>query len=418
MLSHFFFRPHVLARLRKNILAPYLNSLAAYLQRRGHPVTTIQMYMRAVEHFGRWLATEGIPISAINKKTVATFLYRHLPQCRCAPPCPKQLVNARAALKHLQVIQAGDKDMIAAPKRLNPLDKGLQEYHVYLDQVCGLAPATCLYRIRYAREFLNVMFPKGPLNFDKITAPKLMKFMAQRTHQCRPGTAQVIGCSLRSYLRFLQLRGWCKHHLREAVPRIPQWRLATLPKIMTEAQGDQFLSSFDRSTASGRRDYAMALCLTELGLRAQEVAHLSLKDIHWHDGTLLITGGKSRRTRILPLPTRVGQALANYLQQARPLTRSPQLFVRHTIPVGMPLGPSLVRGAMRRAYGRAGFGTQWTGTHVLRHTAATRMHQRGATLKEIADVLGHQSIDTSAVYAKVNLPSLSRVALPWPEVRL
>jgi len=160
----------------------------------------------------------------------------------------------------------------------------------------------------------------------------------------------------------------------------------------------------------------MALCMAEMGLRASEVAKLTLADIDWQQGTIEISSSKCLRVRLLPLPSRPGAAIARYLRHGRPLTDCQQLFLRHTVPVGTALSLEMVRGAMRRAYARVGFPATWTGTHLLRHTAATLMHQKGATLKEIADVLGHLCIDTTAIYAKVNLPALRTVVLPWPEV--
>jgi site-specific recombinase XerD len=147
------------------------------------------------------------------------------------------------------------------------------------------------------------------------------------------------------------------------------------------------------------------------------VAGLELKDIDWRQSILTIRAGKTRRAGILPLTKRCGQAIADYLRHGRPAaSRCARLFVRHTLPVGSGLCAEHVRGAMRRGYARAGLPSQWTRTHLLRHTCATRMHQRGATLKEIADILGHHCLDTTAIYTKVHLPALCGVTLPWPEV--
>jgi integrase len=145
------------------------------------------------------------------------------------------------------------------------------------------------------------------------------------------------------------------------------------------------------------------------------VIALRLEDIDWREGTLRIAGGKVGRTRELPLTHGVGQAIAEYLRSGRPATSCRQVFVRHTVPVGIAIGPSLIRGVIRRAFARTEGCSHWAGTHVLRHTAASRLHRRGAGLKEVADLLGHRSLDTTAIYTKVDLPALAAVALPWPE---
>ena len=184
---------------------------------------------------------------------------------------------------------------------------------------------------------------------------------------------------------------------------------------MTDEQLQLFLARFDRSIPTGHRDYAMALCQVDLGLRVSEVSALRLEDLDWRAATLRIEGGKSRRTRLLPLTDGVGRAIAEYLRQGRPTTNCRHIFVRHTTPVGTAIGTELIRGADPIAFAQVEGCAHWTGTHALRHTAATRLHRGGASLKEVADLLGHQSIDTTAIYAKVDLPTLATVALPWPE---
>jgi integrase len=185
---------------------------------------------------------------------------------------------------------------------------------------------------------------------------------------------------------------------------------------MTEQQLQTFLSSFDRKTAMGRRNYAIGLLLATLGLRASDVVALRLDDLNWRESSIRIASPKGRHVKALPLPHRVGQAIANYLRHGRPATSVRHIFVRHVAPKDTPLTAAAVRGMAVTAYRRCGFDPRWKGVHILRHTVATHLHQRGGSLKEVADLLGHRSIESSAVYAKVNLPELAAVALPWPEV--
>jgi integrase len=185
---------------------------------------------------------------------------------------------------------------------------------------------------------------------------------------------------------------------------------------MTEQQLQAFLASFDRKTALGRRNYAIAVLMAILGLRASDVAALRLDSLDWRESSIRIARPKSRRVDVLPLPHRVGQAIADYLRHGRPATSARHVFIRHRAPKGTPLTAAAIQRVAIGAYRRCGFDPQWKGTHILRHTVATQMHQHGASLKEVADVLGHRSIETAAVYAKVNLPALASVALPWPEV--
>ena len=143
-------------------------------------------------------------------------------------------------------------------------------------------------------------------------------------------------------------------------------------------------------------------------------AALRLHDVDWSEGRLLVPATKTRRGRELPLPVAVGRALAAYIRQGRPRTTSDRLFIRIGVLEGEPIDAAGVRTATRLAYARAGLPARYTGTHRLRHTAATRLARTGASIKAIADVLGHASLDSAAIYAKVDLPRLRAVALPWP----
>jgi integrase/recombinase XerD len=417
MLDQHFRRPRVRDRIRANVLGDWIELYVAYLDARGHPPGVIQQYAQAVEHLGAWLSSEHIAIDAVTRATIASFLHDHLPHCQCPTPAPTCLYQVRAALAHLPHVPGIHLSSAQPASARNPVDVAVEHYGRYLRETCGLAESTCTYRARYAREFLRAKFADGPMKSETIRPEDVMAFAAGYAARCRPQSAQVAASSLRSLLRFLQLRGECESALVAAVPHIPSWRLDHLPRTMTDEQLRLFLDRFDRSTPTGRRDHAMALCQVDLGLRVSEVSALRLEDLDWRAAILRIEGGKSRRTRVLPLTDGVGRSIAEYLRQGRPTTTCRQIFVRHTVPVGTAIRTELIRGAIRRAFAQVEGCVHWTGTHALRHTAATRLHRRGASLKEVADLLGHQSIDTTAIYTKVDLPTLATVALPWPEER-
>jgi site-specific recombinase XerD len=415
MLDQLFHRIRVRDRIRANIVGSWIELYVDYLEARGHPPSVIQQYVQGVEHFGVWLTSEQIAIEAVTRATIDSFLHEHLPRCQCPTPAPTCLYQVRAALAHLPRVPGIHLASSRPASPPNPVDVALEHYGKYLRDTCGLAESTCIYRARYAREFLQTQFADGPVRGETIRPKNVMAFTAGYAARCRAQSAQVAASSLRSLLRFLQLRGECESVLVAAVPHIPSWRLDHLPRTMTDDELRLFLARFDRSTPTGRRDYAMALCQVDLGLRVSEVSALLLGDVDWRVATLRIDGGKSRRTRVLPLTEGVGRAIAEYLRKGRPITACRHLFVRHTVPVGTAIGTELIRGRFRLAFAQVEGCAHWTGTHVLRHTAATRLHRRGASLKEVADLLGHQSIDTTAIYTKVDLPALTTVALPWPE---
>jgi len=196
------------------------------------------------------------------------------------------------------------------------------------------------------------------------------------------------------------------------IPRPPNWSATHVPQALNREELRLFLSVFDCTTAIGKRDYAMARCLTDLGLRGYEVANMQLNAIDWHNGELHLTKTKSRREDVLPIPGPMAKALITYLRYGRPATESRAVFVHHRAPTGQAVQTTTVRGAIRRAFSRAGL--PWSGPHILRNTVATRLLEGGASLKEIADVLRHHSIDTAKSYTKVDLSHLVHVALPWP----
>jgi integrase len=326
----------------------------------------------------------------------------------------RSLIDVRAAIHHLVAVLRAAGRFDEERPRCGPVDIEVGRFDDYLRSVRGLATSTRSRRRLDVREFLGSVFGVGAVRTNAITASDITTFVTVRPRPCRPGTLGVITVSVRSYLRFLRLEGRCPEGLVAAVPRVARWRLASIPAHLTDDEQHRFLASFDTTTRRGRRDYALALCMVILGLRAAEVASLRLNDVDWRDGRLHVPATKTCRSRDLPIPTVVGRALAAYLRRGRPESASVHLFLRIGVLEGEPMDSATVRSAVRLGYGRANLPARYTGTHRLRHTAATRLVETGAGVKEIADVLGHASLDSIAIYAKVNLPRLRAVALPWP----
>jgi integrase len=258
------------------------------------------------------------------------------------------------------------------------------------------------------------MFGQEAATVDFLTPQQVVQYVTQRAARVKPGTSRHEATVLRSFFRSLQLSGLCDTRLAESVPTVANWRLSHLPRFLTEDELRAFLASFDRGAPLGRRGYAIALCLARLGLRSCEVAGLTLEDVDWRASTIRIRASKVRRMRLLPLPADVGRAIASYLRHGRPPSVERRLFLQHW-PPHAPLEAGAIQHLIPAAFRRAGLPEK--GAHALRHTAATRLLRGGASLKEVADVLGHRSLDTTTIYAKVDLPRLAEVALSWPEVR-
>ena len=292
----------------------------------------------------------------------------------------------------------------------------VQAFERHLRRSRGAAGETCRSYLRSVREFLTARFGRGRVDVGKIGPSDIIEFVRAKSAHLQPRSIQLVAAALRALFRFFRVEGAGDPRLVHAVPTVAAWRLSTLPRSLTEEQLRQLLASLDGSTARGRRDRAIVLCLSSLGLRGGEVAGLHLEDLDWRAGTGHVRTRKTGRGALLPLPHELGRAFVAYLRSGRPPTVERHLFVVHR-GSGAPMKSRAVRDVVRFALRRAGIAAPTMGSHLLRHTLATRMVRGGASLKEIADFLGHRSVDTTAIYAKVDLPSLRNVALPWPEVR-
>ena len=396
----------------KNGHEALINDYTAHLKARGHSDGTQHKYRSSLMHFLYWLAKEPPESQVVNSRTVRTFLQEHLPTCRCPPPAFKSLKTVRAALNQLLLMLGQGRLQPLGYRTSAAIDGTLHQFDDFLRDVCGLTESTRWNRQRCIRSFLVALFGAEPIDPQHITTEALINFVSNKAAGLKPSSVGGLLSSLRSYLRFLQFKGVSNVALIAAVPTPPNWSLASLPPSLSDAEMAKFWAAFDISTPIGKRDYAMARCLADLGLRCHEVASMRIDDIDWHRGIIHLDHSKSRREELLPLPDITGRAVVDYLRNGRPATTSRSIFVYHRPPIGRGVAISTVHDAIPRAFRRANLRS--TGTHILRHTVATRMVQSGATIKEVADVLRHRSIDTTQIYAKVNLPELQHVAMPWP----
>ena len=292
-------------------------------------------------------------------------------------------------------------------------DRLVCDFQHYLLQQRGLAPTTADYYLKTVKRFLRERFGTQPLNLEALCPQDITSFMVQQARRYSPGHAKLFATTLRSFLRFLFQRGAITHDLGQAVPTVPNWRLSILPKFMKAEDVDCLIRSVDRNTPQGQRDYAILLLLARLGLRAGEVVALSLDDLEWEAGELLVRSKGARHDR-LPLPHEVGEALATYICQGRPPVTTRRVFVRMRAPRRGFANSQGISTIVRRALERAGLNPALKGAHLLRHSLATQLLQNGASLTEIGELLRHQDIETTRIYAKVDQGTLRALALPWP----
>ena len=400
-----------LAWLNDGVLAKHVATYQAFLEKGKYAPRTRRNYLCCVAHLAYWMASAGLSAKQLGEPAINRFLGEHLPRCTCPRPVHRIHRHSRSALKLLlkALRKAGQ---IAPCEASDYIGLELSRFDLFMKEVKGLAASTRRLRLSFVGPFLRDRFASRPIIAQQIKPADLRRFMFARQRVLSAGSLQPIAAALRGYINFHAALGDPVQHLAFAVPSVANRGLSTLPPVLSEADIRQLLRSIDQSAPSGKRAYAMARCLVDLGLRAYDVVRLHLEDIDWKNGTIRLAANKSRRTDVLPLPSETGRAIAAYLRTERPTTASRAVFVRHVAPYDEPIGPGVVRNVIVAAFRRCGWSHHHV--HILRHTTASRLLAAGTPLKEIADILRHRCLDTTAIYTKVDTNRLAAVALPWP----
>lgn len=289
----------------------------------------------------------------------------------------------------------------------------LRCYREHLRDVRGLAEGSFRNLTRIAGRLLHKKFAKRSINIAELRAEDVRRFLAnQLDARPSPSSASQLTSALRSYFRYRTICGDQVGKLIAVISNPVHWKLASLPRALKPEETERLLNSFTADLRFSKRGYAIVRCALDMGLRAGEIAHLMLSDIDWRAGTVMLRGTKSLRQDILPLPMETGQALADYLQHERPATQNPAIFVRQKEGRDYPITSTAIQKVIKRACCRVGL--LHSSAHALRHTLACRLVGNGSSLKEVADLLRHRSLNTTLIYAKLDTPKLSAVALPWP----
>ena len=286
------------------------------------------------------------------------------------------------------------------------------DFEQYLRSERGLSRSTLLDYTKIAGRFLKDRFGKKSVQAKALQPRDIHRFIIHHLKTGSRGQAKRAVSALRSFLRFLRQRGKITIDLAATVPGVADWRFSHLPRSIPQWQVERLLTSCDRKTPIGRRDYAILLLLARLGLRAGEVVKMTLDDLDWRHGEVLVHG-KDQREAQLPLPKDVGAALVSYLRYARPECSTRQVFIRTKAP-RRSLNAASIGNVVHRALRRAGLNPGLKGSHLLRHSLATNLQRRGATLTEIGQLLRHTNLTTTQIYAKVDIGALRAIALPWP----
>lgn len=410
MLELFYKSPGSLLRLGQGLFSELLCGIAVRLHQVGYRRKYGQKILWTIARFSEFVRKAGIQRpEEVTESLMQRFLDEEVTH---------QRVLVLAALnhfwKHLRdqgIVQTG-----AIQISKDPFETILCRYDEHLCNVRGLAIASRTESLRYARRFLTWLEGRHGEGFiDRLNGVDVLDFITEfaGAHPSRSWRNSL--CSYtRVFLRYLRWRGIIQADLDRVVPKMRNWRLSHVPRHLPWEDVCRLIDSVDTRTPVGLRDRAVLLLIATTGMRNQEVRCLQLKDICWRTAEIRLRKTKNRRERVLPLPGEAGSAIADYLLRGRPRIGTPEVFLRHFTPTGPITSTHGIGDIVGRHLRRAGIHAASHGAHLLRHSLATRMVNQAVPIKQIADMLGHTSIDTTAIYTKVNTVNLAAVALPFP----
>jgi site-specific recombinase XerD len=410
MIEQYFSRTSVVTRFRLGPLAPYLDDFATTLQQQGYKPHNIRVFLRACGQLSQWLSQQEKTVTDLDETVIERYT-SSLPR----PPSGR-LPKAAMGLHHLLWCLRHHGILTAPPcaPSWTETERWLQRYEQYLDRVRGVVTSTRIPYLRMAKRFLAACFGSGPLDWQSLRAQDITDFVRQEAATKHGGGRKLPSVAVRSILRFLVFSEGMAPGLEAVVLTPRQWGHDMLPQRLTAEEIGQALATCAGDRAKDLRNHAILMLLARLGLRAHEVVSLCLEDIDWHESRLIVRPGKTHHARVLPLLHDVGNTLAAYLRGGRPTTSSRVVFLHCRAPYLPFRDAAAISRIASRALKRAGVCDRpRVGAHAFRHSAASHMVNKGASFKDVADVLGHQSLQTTGIYAKLDLETLALVALPW-----
>jgi integrase/recombinase XerD len=399
-------KPKMQERVFEVSTEPFLADFAQFLLAEGYLSNTIKGFVSAAAHLMKWAERRGTKIADFDEDLLG-FFNRHLIHCRCHPGRRRDRKRVPFRLQQfLRYLRKAGVTHTSKPE--TPRSLLTTEYGAWISVHQGLSMSSISHALRVVGPLLYTVTDDP----EKLNASVIRKFVLEYIQKHAPASASVITSSVRCFLRWLIANGRCTTDLTGAVPKVPTWQLAKLPNYLADSDVERIIEACVRPGGMEQRDHAMLLLLARLGLRASDVVALQLDDIDWKQGRIRVVGKQRRETR-LPLPQDVGDAILSYIEIERPTTATDYVFLTARAPI-RPIGANGLRDVVRRLIECTVVQSPSYGTHILRHSLATRLLREGATLDTIGAVLRHRDINTTAIYAKVDIGLLRQVAQPWP----
>jgi integrase/recombinase XerD len=397
-------------KIQTTCLDPYFSSFEESLAPTHMQRRALSNYRFQLRRFGRVLEAEGATPTSLTLE-LADNLARQVPFDRKNAVRIPNLV--RRFVLHLIDIGVAIPPPVSAAQIAK--DRLLNDLERFLLGQRGLSPSSIYHIRRYAVRFLNHRFSDTMPDPSAIRQHDIVAFLEHIQKGKSLSMARTPASHLRCFFQYLFARGLTASNLSSAVPKLHRTYNTRLPRYLPPTEIETILEWVRRESSYGVRDYAMFLLMARLGLRVPEVMAIEIDDIDWRAGELLVRGKGKQHDR-LPLPEDVGVAISTYLRVARPSTVTRVLFVRSYAPYLGFKDSRIINKILARACAalKIEMPARYLGSHVLRHSLATRMVRTGVALHEVGDVLRHKSRATTMIYAKLDIASLRSVAQPWP----
>ena len=404
-----------LEKYRSGPLGNTLDDFCDWLQGSGYSRGTIRLLMSHVSHLNQFLESKNRGHGdVLSDKDITEFFKAYPRYARNRGPLDKHVRRVQWSIhRFVQYLQQMER--FESQLQQPVFTAILEDYLLWMRNYCHDTSGTLGIRRHSISEYLRWLGDKATYQgVAELTPQQVESFFLCYAQSAGPSAKRSMQAALRTFFRFCLQKGFIQYRLDKAVPTLPTYKLATVPRGMSDEQAQVLLDSVNRDTPVGRRDYAILQLLYTYGVRGGQVRNLQLTDIHWATNQILFKASKRGKESLLPLTEEVGKSLLAYLKKARPQCACPEVFLTSRAPYHYLDRSGTLSEIVHRYIVKADIKIPSKGAHTLRHCFATRMVQAGHSFKSIADVLGHRYLSTTFIYTKVDFNTLKQVALEWP----
>ena len=408
--------PWTLERLRGKPLGGVLDGFCDWFMEQGYCRYTVRTHLSRISHLNSYLDRQGVAEPEdLSENHLCAFLEDYPSRSRHRGSKADHLHRMEFSV-HRFTQYLHQSGLFKFVRQQQVYETLLDEYIEWMDDYQHAAAGTIDIRRHSLSQFLEWLGSKAtPQGLAELTPETVERFFLSYAQKIGRSARHSMQAALRTFFRFCLHQGYIQRPLDCAVPTLRTYKLATVPRGLTDEQAQKVVQSINRSSHAGRRDYAICQMLYTYGVRGGQVRALRLEDVNWARNKILFKASKHGKDSLLPLTAQVGESLLDYLQNARPPCQDRHVFLTTRAPYYALAHSNSLSAIVDRCIRVAGIDVASKGAHTFRHCFATRMVQRGYPLKAVADVLGHRYLSTTFIYTKVDFNALSQVALEWPE---